>query len=783
MQRIAVVLFAALICGAAHAAAVGQDGARDEGTSGGYHALEFIKGMPRKGKLDIALDDAHLYALDDGTNCLYRFPADVRSAQQAKDTALLNCFTAPNEADQGSQYGGLSLDRDGRLFVLKRSSRSDSEGAVLEVDPSTGRVMRTISALQQPVSAATDPITSDLFVAQADTAKDAGQIFRFSQIRSRFRGPTKRLYARLPRAPKRIAFAPDGSLFAVVGSALFKVPYRRPGRGLSRAQKVLGSLENAIGLTVSGDGGHVVIAHAGGRITSIEAKTLRSRTILADGKTSVDCVALGPDGCYYAAVVDEIVKLSNKPDGSCSQEEDDWTPAKQKWFEKKKARMQAKRRWVEQSWKRYWADEQLEKKARQEATKAKELDVKDHKLQAQRRRMEVSIKKVEEAKEKEEVRLERRVKRVREQTAKSGKRASKRAKRLQQYQTAKAKREEKLRSEQRAKKQDLDAAALRQQVLKEQVKAGKQLQESEEKRKNIDAIEMKKKAAADAAKARARAIARQAAKEAREAKQKELKKKKLKQRRLKALYRRRVKRLRKQKRRQAAKAKRAAALQAKKKRAAAKRARAAKLAATPLPVGKWCECTVQAADWSKPFSWIGCTGGSFLTGFYRAQPNATVVQVGNATMPAIDAITAITAVQCCKPCNSLNKTLPMDECTTADRRYLKLGALACHGNAFATGLRRKDCAHAKCVDNVRCCSIDGSRGRLDTCHQMTKPPASSVVLTSSKAPANLNPFLRPGQVGWSLVEKDTFLIGLEREHRKTGLDAFNPFVCGFYGRL
>jgi len=190
-------------------------------------------------------------------------------------------------------------------------------------------------------------------------------------------------------------------------------------------------------------------------------------------------------------------------------------------------------------------------------------------------------------------------------------------------------------------------------------------------------------------------------------------------------------------------------------------------AAVPGPVGKWCQCEVVKADWTQPYSWIGCPSDSLLTGFYRA-PQTGSVKIGNATLAASDSLSGITALQCCKACNSLNHTLPIDTCTHLDKRFLKLGVLSCPGNTFAAGMRRKDCLQASCLDQMRCCSLDGSRGRRDTCHLM-KPAAGSSFLPALKS-------------GWSLVESDTFVIGLERQLRRPGLDALNPFVCAFFGR-
>src|SRR5262249_24722269 len=97
-------------------------------------------------------------------------------------------------------------------------------GQVVELDPSTGAVLRIVASNQKcPTGLAVDPLSGDLFFAHQCGGGipnlDDASIHRIRDPGGA--SPTVEVYATLPASPNGVlAFAPNGTLYAAVGYSL-----------------------------------------------------------------------------------------------------------------------------------------------------------------------------------------------------------------------------------------------------------------------------------------------------------------------------------------------------------------------------------------------------------------------------------------------------------------------------------------------------------------------------------------------------------------------------------
>ena len=112
--------------------------------------------------------------------------------------------------------GGLTFGKDGNLYAgIAASSSSFYQGSVVQIDPATGKVLKTIASnLTCPYAIATDPLSGDLFVDDgcSGAGSDNQSIWRISNLSST--SPTVTVYATLPNTPNfQLSFAPNGTLY------------------------------------------------------------------------------------------------------------------------------------------------------------------------------------------------------------------------------------------------------------------------------------------------------------------------------------------------------------------------------------------------------------------------------------------------------------------------------------------------------------------------------------------------------------------------------------------
>lgn len=212
---------------------------------------------------------------------------------------------------------------DGRVYVRRLATTGDfTTGAVLEINPDDGSILRTVAApLTCPHGLVVDPLSGDLFFnnvcSGAGSANPA--IFRIRDPAGP--APAVETYATLPRTPNgRMAFAPDGTLYAVTG-------YTDPQPAVVRVSGTDGPMPPAVEPV---DGTYsffwvtVLDADAGGQATSlgilqedginiVDPVSGVTREVIAEG---LGPGLVGPDGCLYSTLQHTVYRIAD-PSGDC----------------------------------------------------------------------------------------------------------------------------------------------------------------------------------------------------------------------------------------------------------------------------------------------------------------------------------------------------------------------------------------------------------------------------------------------------------------------------------
>lgn len=266
-------------------------------TAPGFSATDYATGFTTDpdygwGPIGIAFDQAdNLFVADNVDGNLYRFAPGGGVA--GPQTQLGNIGPKPE---------GLAVTGDGRLFAAREGAND-----VIEVDPSSGRIMRTVASIPCAMGIAVDPVSGDLFVSQNSCGN---AIYRISDYRS---GPgTLSRYATVADVDG-LAFNADGTLYADSDGTIYSVTGtadRTPGRAhlvttVSRADGL------AFGAASPGASMPFLIANRNdGVVTKVDlAGPEPVASDILTGGTRGDFVAVDSHGCLYATQTDRVVRL------------------------------------------------------------------------------------------------------------------------------------------------------------------------------------------------------------------------------------------------------------------------------------------------------------------------------------------------------------------------------------------------------------------------------------------------------------------------------------------
>ena len=284
--------------------------ARAQVAAPGYAATNFATGFAVTsfvnccvlGPIGLAFDaSGNLFVGNIGTGFLYKFGSagGVASPSTQVNAAPIPGFPA-----------GLAFTKDGRLYLARRITAAT--GDVVELDRSTGTVIRTIASISSPTGLATDPLSGDLFVSQAC---GCGAISRISNFAS---GPgTITVYASVDA--DGLAFGPDGTLYAAAGGLGGVVKIAGTDSATPGATTFIASVPFVDGLAVSANPSTLFLYgnRNDGIITKVDLSTTPpTLTDIVSGGSRGDFATVGSDGCLYATQTDSVIKVTNA-DGSC----------------------------------------------------------------------------------------------------------------------------------------------------------------------------------------------------------------------------------------------------------------------------------------------------------------------------------------------------------------------------------------------------------------------------------------------------------------------------------
>jgi kumamolisin len=276
-----------------------------------------------RGVSGIAFDAAgNLFAGDIHSGNIYKFGPTGGVAGAAT-------LLTPTPIEPG--MGGLTFGLDGKLYVASNSTTGNFfTGAVREINPVTGAVVRTVaSSLTCASYLATDPLSGDLFVDDScsGAGSDNGSIWRINNPGSAT--PTTTVYATTPGVNGGVTFSTGGTLYVLSYTQNGVARVSGTNQPQPATLSVLPGLQNvalnvvAIGAQPNGDAQTLVIGtapDASGFPAGIKAFDTTTNPVTTSSILVNNAYAnvqiIGPDGCHYASMAVAVYKITNA-DGSC----------------------------------------------------------------------------------------------------------------------------------------------------------------------------------------------------------------------------------------------------------------------------------------------------------------------------------------------------------------------------------------------------------------------------------------------------------------------------------
>ncbi|MGH7778985.1 MAG: protease pro-enzyme activation domain-containing protein [Candidatus Binataceae bacterium] len=253
------------------------------------------------GAAGLAFDSSgNLYVSEASTGNIYKIPP---GGGTAGSSTLLT--TTPI----GPAVAGLAIDTSGNLYAGRAATTGNFfTGAVLQIDTSTGAVIRNVASnLTCPSFLSVDPLSGDIFVD--DSCSGAGSdntaLWRISNPTSG--SPTVSVYANLPTTPNAsISFLPNGNMYIWSDGSVIEVTGTN-GPATPVVTTLSGvAMENlglfAQGVQPNGDAqvltlGLTAIGNAPASTGQLDLTTTLPTPGISLFNGSAEVLTPGPDGC------------------------------------------------------------------------------------------------------------------------------------------------------------------------------------------------------------------------------------------------------------------------------------------------------------------------------------------------------------------------------------------------------------------------------------------------------------------------------------------------------
>jgi hypothetical protein len=257
----------------------------------------------------VTFDSANnFYAADVANGTVYKFGPGGGST--------LDPATAFSQLGGNSQ--GLAFDKSGHLFVAHVN-----DNKVLELDPTTGAVLRTVANIGCPTGMAVDPLSGDLLLT-GNTPGVGGcnrQVIRIHNPDSA--SPVVSTYAVPGGDSDGITIGPDGTIY-IENSGCLKViaGTNKPNAGtITSVPNCIAGMDGVAIAANPQNPGQPGLVYENTNFGDIWQVDLSTSPVTASrifsGGTRGDFVAVGPDGCLYATQSSSVLKLT-KSDGTCN---------------------------------------------------------------------------------------------------------------------------------------------------------------------------------------------------------------------------------------------------------------------------------------------------------------------------------------------------------------------------------------------------------------------------------------------------------------------------------
>jgi len=173
-----------------------------------------------------------------------------------------------------------------------------------------------------------------------------------------------------------------------------------------------------------------------------------------------------------------------------------------------------------------------------------------------------------------------------------------------------------------------------------------------------------------------------------------------------------------------------------------------KLQKKKTAVGTHCGCEEKIVDFRANSTWASCPTGTLLAGISRDRHNS---------------LRGVTALYCCKPCRDDGTTaLSVGQCAVTSwysaMKNSATGFASCPDNSFIQGLYKGGCNSLSCLEQVKCCFLDGSSG-------MTRCKNTDAGLQN---------------IGWMRARKNAFISGLKKTEGSTLPSISTAKQCRFF---